>query len=96
MEGLREYLWFYEDGTPKDIITDKQQDQTRWIDTSTMICDPLTKAGNEKFKQRLLDCMKTGYFDLEPTVESVMKKMKQQKARVAKATEKTAKAAADL
>ena len=84
LEGLREVLWDDEDGNPKDIITQNQQDKVRWIDTSTMICDPLTKAGNEKFCSRLVDTLKTGMLDLIPTVESTMKKMAQSKARQAK------------
>ena len=54
-------------------------DKIRWIDTSTMICDPLTKAGPKGFADRLIACMTTGVLDLEPTVESQMKKLQQQK-----------------
>ena len=44
-----------------------------------MICDPLTKAGNIKFSDRLVTCMSTGYFDLRATPESIPKKMAKQK-----------------
>ena len=90
LENLREDLWFNTDGTLKDQITDDQNSKPRWIDTSTMICDPLTKAGNEVFKSRLVKTMSTGYFDLEPTPESLLKKMSQQKYRLGKALQKSA------
>ena len=44
LEGLREYLWEYPDGTLKGYIHEGQHDKIRWIDTSTMICDPLPKS----------------------------------------------------
>ena len=55
LEGLREYFWEYLDGSLKDYITEDQHDKIRWIDTSTMICDPLTKAGGPNFAQRLIE-----------------------------------------
>ena len=63
LEALREYLWFYPNGELKDAMTESQHDKPRWIDTSAMICDPLTKAGNDKFAERLVNCMETGWFD---------------------------------
>ena len=47
-----------------------------------MIVDPLTKAGNDQFKARLVNTLKTGFLNLEPTPESVLKKLKQQKYRM--------------
>ena len=85
LEGLREYVWEYPDGSLKDYITEDQNDKIRWIDTSTMICDPLTKAGPKGFADRLIRCMTTGKISLEPTPESQLKKMKQQKAMMEKA-----------
>ena len=78
LEGLREYLWEYPDGTLKDYIHEDQHDKIRWIDTSTMLADPLTK--NMKPK-RLHDFLETGILDLEPTPESVVAKMMKQKQR---------------
>ena len=49
-----------------------------------MICDPLTKYGNEAFSQRLVKLMSTGELDLVPTVSSELKKMKQQKEKIAR------------
>ena len=56
-----------------------------------MICDPLTKYGNEAFPQRLVKLMETGELDLEATVNSELKKMRQQKARLEKAMNKAGK-----
>ena len=67
-----------------------------WIDTSTIICDPLTKAGPKGFASRLQGVMKTGELSLEPTVESQMKKLKTQKARQAKALGKLQSTATDV
>ena len=83
LEGLREYLWEYPDGSLKDYVTEDEHDRIRWIDTSTMLCDPLTKAGGKTFADRLINCMQSGDLDLTPTVESQMRKMKQKKGREA-------------
>ena len=92
LEGLREYLWEYPDGTLKDYITEDQHDKIRWIDTSTMLCDPLTKAGPKGFADRLINSLTTGELSLDATVESQMKKLRQQKIRQDKALGKTASA----
>ena len=61
-----------------------------------MICDPLTKAGPKGFEKRLVDVMCTGKLSLEPTVESQMRKLQQQKRRREKTEEKASgKQAAD-
>ena len=65
-------------------IEEDQFDKPRWIDTSTMICDPLTKHGNDAFAQRLVNTMQTGRLDLKATAASEIKKMRQQKARMNK------------
>ena len=54
-----------------------------------MICDPLTKAGAKNFADRLVSCMTSGLLDLEPTADSQLKKLKQQKLRQQKALGKT-------
>ena len=56
--------------------------------SKAVVCDPLTKAGNAVFKQRLLNTLKTGWLDLTPTDSSVMKKLAQQKSRMAKSLAK--------
>ena len=60
-----------------------------------MICDPLTKAGTHNFNQRLHECMTTGILNLQPTVESQMKKLSQQKLRRKNAEAKAAKVEED-
>ena len=82
LEDLREALWEHTDGTVKDSIEDDQYDRPRWIDTSTMICDCLTKFGNEHFARPLTLTMETGILDLTPTANSQLKKMRQQRARL--------------
>ena len=46
LESLRESLWMTASGNVTDEITEEQTDKPRWIYTSTMICDPWTKAGS--------------------------------------------------
>ena len=84
LEGLREYLWEYPDGTPKDEMTEDQHDKPRWIDTSAMIVDPLTKAGTEWFHDRLVNTLETNWFDLRATPESELKKLAKQKRSMEK------------
>ena len=74
----------------KDHVTEDQHDKLRWIDTSSMICDPLTKAGTHNFNQRLHECMTTGILNLQPTVESQMRKLARQKLRRKNAEAKAA------
>ena len=75
LESLRELLWTYPDGSPKDHIYESQCDAVRWIDTSVMICDPLTKAGGKGFADRLIPTYTSGYMDLKPTAESQLRKL---------------------
>ena len=82
LESLRECLWEYADGRLKDEITEAQSEKPRWIDTSTMLCDPLTKAGSRNVSARLQEAMSTGIMSLEATAASQLKKMQQQKARM--------------
>ena len=84
LEILRECLWEHDDGQLKDEITEKQKDKPRWIYTSTMLCDPLTKSGPANFCNRLRATMTSGVLDLKPTVESQMKKLQQQMTRLNK------------
>ena len=61
-----------------DSLGEESNDKVRWIDTSTMLADPLTK--NMK-PIRLLEFLKTGILDLEPTDDSKFQKMLKQKQR---------------
>ena len=84
LDGLREDLWENEDGTLKDAIEEDQYNKPRWIDTSPMICDPLTKHGNNSLASRLVKTLQTGWLDLTASASSELKKMRQQKARLDK------------
>ena len=84
--SLHEPLWFDREGQQKDHMQDDpEDDRIRWIDTSTMLADPLTKMTKPK---RLNDALKTGILELERTPESKIAKMMRQKQR-SKKTEET-------
>ena len=78
LEDLRQCLWEDADGNPKDSMEEDQSDKVRWIDTSTMLADPLTKLMRA---DRLEEALSTGRIDLEPTAESQMKKFMKQQQR---------------
>ena len=60
-------------------------DYPRWIDTSVMLADPLTKAMS---CERMTETMMTGRYDMRPTAESLMTREKNRARR--KATKKSA------
>ena len=79
LEDLRQMLWEDEYGNPRDYLSNEEDyDKVRWIDTSTMLADPLTK--NMK-PDRLITFLKSGVVDLNPTDESKISKMMKQKQR---------------
>ena len=78
LQDLRQLLWEDPHGRLKDSIEEEQTDKVLWIDTSTMIADPLTKAMKS---DRLDKAISTCFLDLEPTNESKIAKMMKQKAR---------------
>ena len=53
-------------------------DKIRWIDTSTMLADPLTKVMNS---DRLVTALDKGHIDLNPTAASTVAKLMKQKQR---------------
>ena len=53
-------------------------DYPRWIDTSAMLADPLTKVMDSG---RLDRAMMTGYFDMRPTQESLAVKARNRQSR---------------
>ena len=74
-------MWENRDGSLKETLEDNQQDKVRWIDTSTMIADPLTK----KMKpERLIECLQNGKISLIPTKEAQMSKLMKKAQRAAK------------
>jgi hypothetical protein len=66
------------DASLRERLSAQDQDVVRWIDTSTMIADCLTKHMDP---QRLMHTLKTGVLDLTPTDSSILQKMKKQKGR---------------
>ena len=70
------------DGSPKDFIIDGEPcNKVLWCDTSVMLADPLTKAGNRDFTSTLVKAYSQGKFSLEPSAESTLRKLKAAKAR---------------
>ena len=80
LQALRQDIWS-DDNDRMESLDITKGDDPRWIDTSTMIADPLTKAMKP---DRLLNTMETGVLDLRPTPESLAIKEKSRKARQAK------------
>ena len=89
LAGLRQLLWEGADGHLYEALEENKNDKILWIDTSAMAVDCMTKkmSGN---KMRQL--MSTGKLNLNATAESIIAKMKKQKAnkvrRLAAAQEK--------
>ena len=77
--GLRQQIW-ERSGERTLEIDHSCGDYPRWIDTSTMIADPLTKAMS---CDRLSATLKMGVFDMRPTPESLMVKAKNRASRKA-------------
>ena len=80
IQGLKQFLWEKSDGTNLDDLEpeDIAENAIRWIDTSCMVVDCLTKKMNPGV---LLKLIATGRLNLEPTVESQMLKMRKGKLR---------------
>ena len=68
-------------GERSQFIDHSSGDYPRWIDTSTMIADPLSKA---MAGEPLLKTLTTGELDLRPTAESLMIKERNRKSRKSK------------
>ena len=76
--ALRQMVWLTPDGELPEKIGLDQPDMVRWIDTSCMVADCLTKRMRS---DRLSECLRSCWLDLIPTDESVLCKMKKQKGR---------------
>ena len=61
--ALRQQIW-ERDGERTLEVDQSTGDYPRWIDTSVMLADPLTKAMGA---ERLVDTFATGILDLRPT-----------------------------
>ena len=75
--ALRQYVW-ERNGERSQYIEHSCGDYPRWIDTSTMIADPLTKSMDPT---RLVNALMTGKLDLRPTPESLAIKAKNRQLR---------------
>ena len=78
--ALRQQIWERE-GERTEVVEHSFGDYPRWIDTSTMLSDPLTKDMNS---DRLTQTFMTGVFDMVPTPESLMIKEKNRLLRRSK------------
>ena len=77
--ALRHQIW-ERNGERTRTVDRTCGDYPRWIDTSVMIADPLTKAMNGG---RLVDAITISYLDLKPTGEPLMIKEKNRMLRKA-------------
>ena len=82
LTAMRQILWELEDGELRDELGKKDPDQLRWIDTSTMLCDCLTK---DMQSDDLRKAIETNVIDLQASDHSIMSKMMKQKQRRRKA-----------
>ncbi len=74
--ALRQQIW-ERDGERTLTIAHSCGDYPRWIDTSVMLADPLTKGMGA---ERLVETFTTGVFDIKPTAESLLIKQKKNRA----------------
>ena len=83
IQGLKQLLWEKADGTNLDELMpeDVAENAVRWIDTSCMVVDCLTKRMKPDV---LVKLMQTGVLSLVATPESHLLKLKKQKQRAAK------------
>ena len=93
IQGLKQLLWETSDGQNLDELRpeDAAENAVRWIDTSTMVVDCLTKRMGPDI---LLKLMRSGRLDLKPTAQSQLLKLKKQKQRASKKVTAKAKAKA--
>ena len=75
--SLRQQIW-ERDGERTQYVDHDSGDYPRWIDTSTMIADPLTKHMD---CDRLKNTLATGILDLTPTEESLKTKERNRSLR---------------
>ena len=78
LAAFPQMVWLTPDGELREKIGSDQPDMVRWIDTSCMVADCLTKRMRS---DRLSECLPSCWLDLIPTDESVLCKMKKQKGR---------------
>ena len=87
IQGLKQLLWEQADGTNLDELPPEEiaENAVRWIDTSCMVVDCLTKKMKPDVLMRLTS---KGILDLNPTVESQLLKLRKQRLRKEKKAHK--------
>ena len=85
LAALRQLIWQDENGNEVEELRGDLPDQIKWVDTSVMLVDALTKDMNGN---HLRACLKEGTWSLKPSAESEVNKMKKQKYRMLKTLEK--------
>ena len=83
IQGLKQMLWEKADGTNLDELLPEEvaENAVRWIDTSCMVVDCLTKRMKPDV---LINLIETGILSLKATPESQLLKLRKQKLRAAK------------
>ena len=79
LSALKQLIWDNRDDCDEEV--DGSQDYPRWIDTSAMLSDCLTKTMTSS---RLNETLSTGILDVKPTEESLAIKAKNRKWRASK------------
>ena len=84
IQGLKQMLWEKADGTNLDELLPEEvaENAVRWIDTSCMVVDCLTKRMRLDV---LVNLIETGILSLKATPESQLLKLRKQKLRAARA-----------
>ena len=80
LSALKQLIWDNRDDCDKEVDGSKG-DYPRWIDTSAMLSDCLTKLMTSC---RLNETLSAGIFDMKPTVESLVIKAKNRQWRHSK------------
>ena len=83
IQGLKQMLWEKADGTNLDELLPEEvaENAVRWVDTSCMVVDCLTKRMKPDV---LINLIETGILSLKATPESQLLKLRKQKLRAAK------------
>ena len=74
--ALRQLIWQNADEEDQEELSAEMPDQIRWIDTSKMLVDCLTKDMKTNY---LRDTLKSGIYNIVPTAESEVTKLAKQK-----------------
>ena len=76
--ALRQLIWQNANEEDQEELSDDMPDKIRWIDTSKMLVDCLTKDMKTNY---LRETLKEGIYNIVPTVESEVTKLAKQKYR---------------